>query len=82
MGQYTTDRDRSARTACRAPGNGFEAGNYAPRGVERPPARACAVCGASLEARRRQTRYCSPSCRARAFDRRTGRISHATKPDN
>ena len=69
MRQYTTNTARSAR---RAPGNGLEPKT----GHIRPAPRRCEACGASLEGRRRQTRYCSPTCRARAYDARTGRTSH------
>lgn len=76
MTQYTTDRENAPTTVRRARGNGFEPGKYAPRLVERPPTRVCATCGASLEGRRPQTRYCSPTCRARAHDAKTGRRGH------
>src|SRR5262249_14151568 len=44
-------------------------------GDDEPPdahrvARACVVCGASLEGRRPQTRTCKDACRQRAYNRR------------
>ena len=41
----------------------------------------CAHCGAPLAGRRRQARYCSPTCRAADFDRRTGRRLHTRRGD-
>ena len=79
MARYTVKPRPGTQAARRAPGNGVSPGNHAPRVVERPPTRVCATCGASLEGRRRQTVYCSPTCRARACDARKGRTSHAAK---
>jgi hypothetical protein len=47
----------------------------------RPAPRVCDFCGADLAGRCRQARYCNPTCRARDFDRRTGRQSHAALVD-
>ena len=76
MSNYTTTAPRSTR---RAPGKTSEAENYAPRGVERPPARVCETCGASLEGRRPQTRYCSPTCCSKAWDAKHGRAKHVNE---
>lgn len=65
MNEYTTTAPRRPR---RARGNGFYALNC--------PDRYCETCGASLAGRRRQARFCCPTCRARAFDKRTGRQDH------
>lgn len=35
--------------------------------------RSCAICGVPLTGFRASARYCSSACRARAYDRRTGR---------
>lgn len=71
-----TPTENAATPAPRARGEGFEPGSYALHMVERPSTRVCETCGASLDGRRRQTRYCSPTCCARAHDERTGRTSH------
>ena len=69
MEEYTTNTPR------RAPGNGFE-----PRkGVLCAAPRLCATCGAPLVGRRRQTRYCNPTCRGRAFDAKHHRKAHTAK---
>ncbi len=74
----TTSR-ATATTARRARGKTSEADNAPPRGVERPMARACACCGASLEGRRPQTRYCCPTCCSRAWDAAHGRAKHVNE---
>ena len=79
MDKFTTEPRPAARSPRRARGNGFEPGNYGPRMVEQPSTRACATCGASLEGRRPQTRYCSPTCRAVACDERHGRTRHVNE---
>ena len=63
-------------TAEEPSGNGFKASDDASTSCE---SRVCAVCGRSLAGRRRQTRFCSSSCRAAAYDQRRGRKSHAKK---
>ena len=78
MNNDSTTRPRpTARSTRQRPGEGFSTDNYAPRMVERPSTRVCEVCGASLEGRRRQTRFCCPTCCARASDARHNRTSHA-----
>ena len=74
----TTRPRPTARTARQPRGESFYARNTPPEWCNTPTSpRACAVCGASLEGRRSQTRYCCPTCCARASDERAGRTSHA-----
>lgn len=62
-------------TLKKGPGNGFE-----PRSsVLCAAPRVCATCGAPLVGRRRQTRFCCPTCRAADYDRRHNRTTHAAK---
>lgn len=77
MDKFTTDRETDARSTRRARGEGFSPHNaaHSSRSTSDTPRR-CAVCGASLDGRRRQTRYCTPTCCARASDARTGRTTH------
>ncbi len=77
MTQYTTSTARSAR---RARGKTSEPRNTPPTCCETLDApRACQVCGASLDGRRPQTRYCSPTCCSRAWDRAHGRARHVNE---
>ena len=76
MGNYTEPRP-SAQSTRHASGNGFYAPNDSPAAYETLNGpRQCEACGGPLDSRRRQCRYCSPTCRARAHDKRTGRTSH------
>ncbi len=69
MAKYT-------RSSGRTSGNGFYRPSDASTSCE---SRVCAFCGRSLAGRRRQTRFCSSSCRAADFDQRHERQSHAKK---
>lgn len=79
MTKFTTESRPGPQARRRAPGKTSEAGNYAPRGVERPPARVCATCGADISQRRPQTRYCSPTCCSKAWDAKHGRAKHVNE---
>ena len=65
----------TAQYTTKASGNGFEQRI----GDLRAAPRVCAYCGAPLVGRRRQTRYCNPTCRAADYDRRHNRTTHAAK---
>ncbi len=76
MGNYSTNPRPGAEHRQKRPGN-----------ATAQPARrgtldftlACEVCGATFRPRRPWARFCSPTCRARAHDAKTGRTSHAAR---
>ena len=77
MDKFTTEPRPAARSPRQPRGESFSP-PFAPstaRSTSDTP-RVCEVCGASLEGRRRQTRFCCPTCCARASDARHNRTSH------
>ena len=73
MGQYTTDRERDARSRAQARGNAWEQSDT---GGTLDFTRACECCGRPFTSRKPWARFCCPTCRARASDARTGRTAH------
>lgn len=80
MTNSSTNPRPGAQHRRRAPGKTSEPRNPAPtccETLESP--RRCQVCGASLEGRRPQTRYCSPTCCSKAWDAKHGRARHVNE---
>lgn len=80
MTKFTTDHAPTPTPARRAPGKTSETRNPAPTPCETLESpRRCQVCGASIEGRRPQTRYCSPTCCSKAWDAKHGRARHVNE---
>ena len=80
MTKFTTEPRPGPQARRRAPGKSCAGRNVPPTSCETLESpRRCQVCGASLEGRRPQTRYCSPTCCSRAWDAAHGRARHVNE---